>query len=349
MLEGRIERDGHDLTGRVAVLLGDGPAQRLANNLGQRVGVLGLRGVFRQRFENRRQFPHGNAALEQVLQDPLEQGDGDVAVGADDLSDERRLVFAETVHEQLHVFAGQQLIGVSLERLGQMGDEDRLRIDDGVAVQFGGFLLAGRDPDGGQSVNRFGCLDALDLFADAAGVHGQEHLRLQPALGHRDLREADLVGVRFEVQIVAQAHQGDDDPQVLGELPAQGADPLEDRVALPWVHQRDQAHADVDGDPIHVQQLLDRFLLGLLGGCFRRRQRLLLGPEGGPPDQSDGAAQEQELDLGHAGNEGHRADDAGRRQKRLAGLEELPGDVLADAVAGGDLRDKEARADRDDQ
>ncbi len=348
MLESRGEGDGGHLAARVPVLLGDRSAQRLADDLGERRGVLGPGGVLSQGFEDGGQLPNRNAALEQVPQHALQQADRDFAFGADDLADEGGLVLAQPVDQELHVLAGEQFVRMLLERLGQVGDEHRLRVDDSVPAQLGGLLLRGGDPQGRQSVHRLAGLDPVDLLSHGAGVHGEEHLRLQEALGDGNLAEPDLIGIRLEIQVVPQPDQWNHQAELLGELPAQGTDAVEDRVAPARIDHADQAHTDVDGNAVHVEQVLH----GLLVRFLLRRGRLLrpgfLGFACHPPDQRDAAGQSEKLDHRHSRHERHGGDNHGGGHQGLAGLEELSGKVLSDAVARRDFGDQKARADGDD-
>jgi len=50
------------------------------------------------------------------------------------------------IDQRLDLLPAKQVMRVRLERLGQMRDEDGRRIDDRVAVEFGGLLFALVDP-----------------------------------------------------------------------------------------------------------------------------------------------------------------------------------------------------------
>jgi len=58
--------------------------------------------------------------------------------------------------------------------------------------------------------------------------------------------QAYLVGVRFEIDIVAKPYQGNDEPHLLGEFLPQRADPVEDAAFLSRVHKAYQSHTDKD-------------------------------------------------------------------------------------------------------
>ena len=159
----------------------------------------------------------------------------------------------------------------------------------------------------------------------------------------------DLIGIGFEIQVVAQSDQGDHDPHLLGELATQRTDAFEYRVALAWVDEGNQPHTDMDRDTIHIKQVFDGLLVRFLAGGRLGLGRFLLVTRGYASDGGRRACQKQELNLGHSGHQGHRGDDERGDRQRLTGFEELLGDILADAVVRRDLRDEEARTDGNHQ
>ena len=121
--------------------------------------------------------------------------------------------------------------GVRADRLGEVGDDDRLGVDDRVAERLGLGAAALGDPDGGQAEGRLGGRDAGEL------AHGVARVHRQLVAGHdaaaRDLGAAHAhdVLVRVERDVVADAHGRDDDAELGRDLAADRADARQQRAA----------------------------------------------------------------------------------------------------------------------
>jgi hypothetical protein len=62
---------------------------------------------------------------------------------------------------------------VDADRLGEVGDDDRLGVDDRPAQRFGLRSAALGDPDRGQAERRLGGGNAGKLAHGIAGIHGE--------------------------------------------------------------------------------------------------------------------------------------------------------------------------------
>ena len=148
--------------------------------------------------------------------------------------------------------------------------------------------------------------------------------------------QAYFVGVRFEVDVVAQPHQRDDQTELLGEFLAECPDPVEDAAFLARVDKSDQTHADQDRQDIHVQVLFGFFLFccrarrGRAGGFFFVFR--LVGLACAPGEITADAAQREEGCLRKARHEGEGCNHDRGDDQRLRIPEHLACQVIADGV-----------------
>ena len=161
---------------------------------------------------------------------------------------------------------------MALDNLGHVGDDDGQRVDDGVAVDLGGFPHFLGDPLAGDAVSGLDGVDALDVVQHAAGVEGQIVI-------HQDFAAADflalelhyvLVGVQQAV--VPQADGGDDNAVFGGELLTEHHDAVDKAAAGVFVNQGDKAVAEFHFDGVDVEQtvdIVDVFIEGGLAEHFR--------------------------------------------------------------------------------
>jgi hypothetical protein len=149
-------------------------------------------------------------------------------------------------------------------------------------------------------------------------------------------------------------HRRREEADLLGELLAQAADALQQLAVLALVDQRDQAVADLQPEHIHRRHVGPARLLRL----GRRRRHggggLLLGGLPAALDHpvrqcADGAGEEQEGEVRHAGDQAEDAEDAGGQHQHLRVGEDLADELLADVLVGGHAAHHQAGGGGDDQ
>ncbi len=171
-----------------------------------------------------------------------------------------------------------------------------------------------------------------------------------------------LVGLQAE--LVVDAHRGDHDPELAGDLAADRRDAPQQVAAGGAVHERDEAEADgelqrVDGEPL--QRLLGALAVpglarspGRCGGGERERRLggVLLARQAvahGPADRAEDRGDREERQLRQAGDEREQPDHGGGDERRFALAQDLRGDVGAEVFLGGGAGDDDAGGDGDQQ
>ena len=194
-----------------------------------------------------------DALPQQGLQDALDLADGE-QVRHYFLNDSR-VGFLEPVEQRANVLSREQLGDVAADRLGEVGDDDRLGVDHRVAQGLG--LGAGGigDPHRGQAEGGLGGRDAGELADGVARVQGELVAGHDRAAG--DLVAAHLhhVLVRAQRDVVVDAHRRDDRAEVGGDLAAHGADAGQQRAARAAVDERHEAEADRQLDGVDRERL----------------------------------------------------------------------------------------------
>ena len=119
------------------------------------------------------------------------------------------------------------------DRLGEVGDDDRLGVDDGPAERLGLGAPGLGDPHGGQAEGRLGGRDAGELAHRVARVHREVVAGHDAAARDLGAAHAHDVLVRVEPDVVADAHGRDDHAELGGDLAPDRADALQQRAAAP--------------------------------------------------------------------------------------------------------------------
>ena len=138
-------------------------AERLARRLGEQGRLAGEHGAVADRLEDRAEVADRDALAQQVLQHALHLADAELV--RDDVVDGGRVLLLERVEQLLRLLAREQLVGVAADRLGQVRDDDRLGVDDGVAERLGLGARGVVDPHGGQAERGLGRRDAGEARA----------------------------------------------------------------------------------------------------------------------------------------------------------------------------------------
>ena len=171
------------------------------------------------------------------------------------------------------LLAREQLGGVRADHLGEVGDDDRLGVDDGPAQRLGLGAAGLRDPDGREAEGGLGGRDARELTHGVARVHGHMVTRHHAAARNFRATDAHDVLVRVQADVVADADGRDDHAELGGDLAADRADAGEQRAAGLLVDERHQAEADRELERVERERV-ER-------GVARRGQLRLLGRRGG--------------------------------------------------------------------
>ena len=157
---------------------------------------------------------------------------------------------AQAVQHLLHFFVAQQLVRVRLQQMAQVSRDDAARIDDGVAL--GLRLIAPRllDPHGVQTEGRILGGGSRQRARHLSRIDGQLAIREHLGLAHGRAQDGDAIGIRRELQVVADVHRLHQEAQLLGQLLAHALDAAHQFAALCAIDQRDQPVADLEPDEI---------------------------------------------------------------------------------------------------
>ena len=169
----------------------------------------------------------------------------------------------------------------------------------------------------------------------------------------RHAGQADAIGIGRQLEVVADMHRLHQEAQLLRELAAHAANARQQLAALRLVHQRHQAEADFQADQIdRLHVVPGQFaLLGTAPALAAAPAAAAVQPRAclarrcsnqAPAPHS--AAEQQERDIGHAGDQPHDAQHAaGDRQTAR-----LTQTVACDQFAAQILRAGHARDDDGD-
>ena len=218
------------------------------------------------------------------------------------------------------------------DRLGEMGDEHRLVVDDRVAERLGLGAAAVGDPDGGQAERRLGRRHAGQLAHRLAGVHRQLVAGHHRAARHLGAAHAHHVLVGVERDVVVDAHRRDDHAELVRDLAPDQPTRASSEPPRRLVDQRHEAEADRQLERIQRQRL-QRGVARLRGSAGGSAARCGVGAGASlgarrrvaqrAADREERAADEQERDLRQARHERERADDGAGDDRRLALVEDL--------------------------
>ena len=238
-----------------------------------------------------------------------------------------------------------------------MGGHHGLGINPGKPRHVRGFLLLVVDPVRWQAEGRVGGGGADQGRGDTTGVDGQVHAREGLALTHNHATQGDAVAAGLEIQVVPNMHRWRQKTDLLGKF---AADPFDsgEQVALPvFVHQRDQAIAQLQPELIDRLQVIPGGLAigGRRPGCCRGRRldcgRIgrwrLAGNEPGAVAQHRGDAQKHH--MRHAGNHTQHAHDGGGDAQDFGRDEHLCHDLAAEVFLLAHPRHHHGCGHRDQQ
>src|SRR4029078_683948 len=150
---------------------------------------------------------------------------------------------------------------VALQELAQMRRDDGSGVDDRVPERQRVLLARGLDPIRVEAERRVLRLDADDLRGDAARIDREVALAVDLTLAPRHDEHGNTVGIRLELEVVADVHGLNQEAELLGKLSAHGLDAAEQRAGLVAVDERDQPVADLEADQIDRANLVSTQLL----------------------------------------------------------------------------------------
>ena len=135
--------------------------------------------------------------------------------------------------EQLDVLAAEQVGGVLPHDLGQVGGDDRGAVDDGRAGHLGLAPQLDRHPLGGQPEDRLAGRPCRAARPRSSPMARTVPAGAMPLAASTPLSQMTYVR-RRQVEVVAGAHQRDDEAELDGDLAAQRLDPVEQVAAARW-------------------------------------------------------------------------------------------------------------------
>ena len=248
----------------VAELAGEAGADVLGDR--EQIGRGG--GRLSDGFEDGREVADRDALAQEVLQDALDAGDGDLS-RARYRQTRAACGLGRSSMSWRHAAEGEQFGHVLFDQLGEVRGEDGGGVDDGVALDGRGvpscvssIQTAGRPKTG--SLTR----SPGQAAGSAAGVHGEMELRAQLAAAGDHFLDEDAVVFRAELEVVDDADLRNDEAELRGDLAADGLDLIGELAARGFVDEAKEAEAEFDLDVVDRQRVLDRRLgdrLGALG------------------------------------------------------------------------------------
>ena len=143
-----------------------------------------------------------------------------------------------------------EFVGVVLKHLAQMGGHHSGNIHDGVTPGLGLFPLHRFDPDGVETECWILTWNAGNGLFDVAGIDGHVPVHVDLRFGNGGTHETDAVGAGTQVQVVPDAHGGDEKTQVLGKPLAHTFYAAHELTILVTVHQGYEPIAHIQGDGV---------------------------------------------------------------------------------------------------
>ena len=234
------------------ILVGDCALQALPDVFRQNIRIPCGRRIVRQSLHDGQKVSDGDALLQKVLQYLLDFAEPQKL--GHQLLHQRRIGLLHIVHQVLDILSAQQLIDMLPNDFRQMGGDDGRRIHHCVSQALRPFPLPLRDPDGRQMEGRLESRDARNLLLHIAGIHG--HIMVEQNLAFTDLDafDFDQVLIRVQLNIVAQADDGNQHTQLQRNLPTYHHNAVKQVSALVHVCQRNDSVAELQLDRIHLQQ-----------------------------------------------------------------------------------------------
>ena len=207
-----------------------------------------------------------------------------------------------------------------LDGLRQVGQHNRQRCNNRIAVDFSHLLVLRQNPPGRNAVSRFHSFNTVNLTAGVGRLQSQIIIHQNFTGGHFLTANLDDILVGTQCRAIVKADGRNDKAHILCKLSAENHNTADQFAAAALIHQRNQAVAKFHLNGFHTEQgidVVDIFEiiglaggLGLLGrchsGCFlrRRHQLLLFHPSG--TDKTAGAqsaAHQNQRNCRRAGND----------------------------------------------
>ena len=179
-------------------------------------------------------------------------------------------LFASVLSRCCDFFVTEQLVRVQLHDVAQMRCDDGAGVDDGVAERLRMLARRRLDPHRFHAEGRIARRDALERAEDAARIDRELAIRIDHAFADGHAAEIDAIGVRAEIEVVADVHRGNEEAEFLRQLAAHAADAREQVAALRLVHQRHEAVADFEAEQIDRLHVFPA-QLARFGRAVRRR------------------------------------------------------------------------------
>ena len=148
-------------------------------------------------------------------------------------------------------------------------------------------------------------------------------------------------------------HRRNQETDLLSEFLADAADAAQQFAVLRFVDQRNQPIADFQTEHVERRHVGPARLLRFGRHHRRRRYRNRLGGTRAavhfPRQRTEADGQQQENEIGHAGNQSEHADDRCGQPDHARIVEELGKKLLRDVLGVANARHHHARGNRDDQ
>ena len=124
-------------------------------------------------------------------------------------------------------------------------------VDHRVAERLRVLAQVRLDPHRFHAEGRIARREAVQRAEHAAGIDGELAVGMHHALADGHAGQPDAIGVRAQLQVVADVHGLHQEAELLRELAADAADAGQQVAALGAIDQRHQAIADFEADRVH--------------------------------------------------------------------------------------------------
>ena len=139
-----------------------------------------------------------------------------------------------------------------LEKMAEMGGDDRAGVHHGIAQGLRFILEGGIDPHGFQPEGRIPGVNSFQHAIHLPWVDGQLPVRIHLRFTNGDTHEGYAIGAGRKFQVVTYMNCRNEETKFLGKLPSHAPNAVHQLSALLLVQQGNQAVSHLETNGIHL-------------------------------------------------------------------------------------------------